>query len=493
MRRTPRTRTNLATQTAAPFSRCLLCLCLVVFLAVGYACGGRNPKAMESAPAGHILVGYVWGFDDIGGIAITPGLLNLLNEHFPDYQITTFGGSAEARSFILDLFPDCTAFEDRFRGTAYREALSEARKHFRGRLPPLDESVADYALGPFTDDLVAALRRSSPEFMEAVERSDLLILPSGMMLNYGKSTLAGTDFWGETVRLSLPLMVARKLGVPYGLYGQSFTAFEGPGAVRFFKTLLEDARFVTCRDGDSLNYIRSLGIEPPGLMFVPDSTFSFGRRDDAWAERFLAENGLETHEFLVVIPRTWPRNSRITELIGKKRSEMHTRKLRRIIADWVHRTGMKVLIAPETRGQEVNSRHQIYEPLPPDVKSRCVNLDEFWISDQAAAVFRRARMLLTMEQHSFLLAIPEATPTVVAISAESGRKRWMLRDFGLPECLFDIDADPVAEIEKALYHIHENYEAERRRLETGVIPRMRAIERRQMELIAEALQAGRRR
>ena len=437
------------------------------------------------------MVGYVWGFSDIGGIAITPGLLNLLEQHFPAYSITTFGGAPEARSYILDRFPDCRTFDDRLRGKALRDALARAKEHFGGELPALDDEVADYALDVFTGDLIESLRRDSPEFIKILEKADLLIVPSGMMLNYGESTLAGTDFWGNTLPLSLPLLVARKLEVPYGLYGQSFTAFEGKAAVRFFKTLLEDAQFVTCRDGDSLNYLRSLGIKARGLMFVPDSTFSFGKRDDEWAGRFLAENNLKPREFLVVIPRTWPRNSRITELIGEERSKMHARKLRRIIQHWVRKTGRKVLIAPETKGQEVNSREQIYDPLPEAIKSQCVNLDEFWLSEKATAVFRQARLLLTMEQHSFLLAIPESTPTVVAISAESGRKRWMLRDFGLGEYLFDIDTDPVSKIEQALFHINDHYETESARLQNEVIPRLRAIEERQMKLIGKALQVSR--
>lgn len=457
------------------------------------------------------MVGYVWGFGDLGGIAIVPGLLNLLYDHFPEHQMTTIGGTVDARSHIQEKFPDCEVLDDDlFRGKAYEEALARARKDFGGELPPISMETVDYALDTLTDYVIDAMERNNPDFIEALKESKLLIYPSGMMLNYGEITLSGTDFWGDFINFSLLIMVARKLGVPYGIYAQSFMAFEGPPAVYFIKTLMEDAAFVTCRDSSSVDYIKNMGINgpfcrplpyhappnydgqvinAPHLQFVPDSTVSYGFRDDEWGEDFMARKGLTSDEFLVVLPRTWPRPSTLTQFIGQERSRRHEHRLRSIIKDWVEKTGMKVLIAVEVKEQMPHHKTRVYDPLPDDIKSHCEVLDEWWLSEQAASVFKHARILTIMDFHSFYLAIPEGTPTVALMTRESGRKIWSCRDFKLPEYMFDIDVTPTATILDQLYYIHNHYETETARIENEVIPHIRAIEEKQMEIIGDILEA----
>ncbi len=439
-----------------------------------------------------IMFGYLWSFHDIGGIAITTGLLNLLYKHFPGYRMTSVGGVSEAQAYLLEKFPACEAYGDKiFKGKAYHDALAQAKNDFDGKLPALSQETMDYALNTFTQNFIDSLQRNNPEFLQALTESKLLIYPSGMMLNYGELTLSGMDFWGDTLPYSLLLLAARKLGVPYGLYGQSFTAFEGLHAVYFFKTLLEDAAFVSCRDGDTVDYVKSLGIHPRGLKFVPDSTVSFGLRDDRWGEAFMARHGLKPKEFMVVIPRTWPRESIITQFIGEERSKRHVHRLRTIITHWVRKTGMKVLIAVEVKPQMPYHRTVLFDSLPEEIKPHCVVLDKFWLPEQATSIFHNARILVNMDFHSFFLAIPEGTPTVALMTRESGRKIWAFRDFLLPEYMFDIDTTATSTIEDAIDYIDEHYEQESDRIQNKVIPHLRAIEEEQMKEIAAVLERER--
>jgi polysaccharide pyruvyl transferase WcaK-like protein len=313
-----------------------------------------------------------------------------------------------------------------------------------------------------------------------------------MILVYGDGTLARTDFWGYTVRRSVPLLAAWKLGVPYGIYAHSFDSFgaaDGPGQP-YFRRLLEDARFVFCRDGSSVEYVRELGIDAPHLMFVPDSTVSMDRRDDGWAEGFMNRHGLESREFLVVIPRTWRGGGMISPSIGRERSLSHMEKLRQIIRHWVQRTGMKVVIAAEVGRDLPNAREFVYDRLPDDLRTKCVCLDDHWITEEAIALYRHARIVLTMEMHSFLMAIPQGTPAVVATFKESGRKIRMVEDFKLPDWLFDIDQVSAEELGQAIGHIHDDYPQQSDPLEADVIPHLRRLEQRAVEIIGESLAAG---
>ena len=435
-----------------------------------------------------IMIGFIWTIKDIGGAAIGTGLLNQLYKYFPGYKMSTFGGETELQKYTREKFPECDTYDVKVLSDSFQEALEKVKNDFGGTLPKIKMEHLDYAFNTFPEYYIAALKKNNPEFLKAVSSTGLLIYTSGMMINYGELTLAGMGFWGRTMAYSMPLLVARKLGVKYGIYAQSFTAFEDPPAVAFAKDLLEGAAFVSCRDGDSVNYIKSLGINPPGIKFVPDSTVSFGLRDDKWGASFMKKKKLKPKEFLVIIPRTWPRPSIITQFIGEERSKRHVNRLLTITENWVKKTGMKVLIAAEVKVQLPNNKPAVYDLLPDDIKPHCELLEEFWLPEQATSIYHNARIIVHMDFHSFYLAIPEGTPCVAPMTRESGRKIWSYRDFKLGEYMFDIDTTATSTIENAIYYIHNNYDQESERIKNIVIPHLRAIENTQMNEIVSILQ-----
>ena len=216
-------------------------------------------------------------------------------------------------------------------------------------------------------------------------------------------------------------------------------------------------------------------------MFVPDSTFSFGRGDYEWAELFMSAHDLKSKHFIVVIPRT------ICKLVDEETSKSHMKKLREVIERWVRKTGKKVVIAAEVRNDLPPARELVYDRLSNDAKRHCVMMQEYWTAEQASGLYRHARILISMELHSPLLALPEGTPVIVPTFKESGRKIWMLRDFKLGEYMFDIDSASTEEIEESLYQIHENYEDISNRIQAEVIPYLRKQEDRGMDVIGGIL------
>ncbi len=476
--------------------------CAGAIAAPGGPIAADSPAPSDSAAdasAGNkrIMIAYVWSLDgsagNIGDYSIAPGLLNLLQRHFPAYRMTAVEQRPPksdrdiAIRNALQGFPDCDVIDNAFAGKAYRAALAGLESRSGGRLPSLADGNVDLVFDRFAADVADELKRSNPRAVELLQETALLIYNSGMILVYGEGTLARDDFWGYTVRRSMPLLVAWKLGVPYGIYAHSFDSFGGPPGLPYFQRLLEDARFVFCRDGSSVRYVRELGIDAPHLMFVPDSTLSFAGRDDPWAREFMARHGLEAKRFLVVIPRTWRGGGVISSAIGEQRSRMHLDKLRQIVRNWVQRTGMKVVIAAEVARDLPNARQFVYDPLPEETRKACVTLPSHWSTEQAASLYREARLLLTMEMHSFLMATAVGTPAVVATFQQSGRKISMVEDFQLGDWLLDVDAASTARIEQAVYAIHDNYPEQSARLERDVLPHLRRLERRAMEIIGGAL------
>ena len=97
--------------------------------------------------------------------------------------------------------------------------------------------------------------------------------------------------------------MAREAGKPYGIYCQSFERFQWPSDV-MFRPLLSDAAFVFVRDGNSLEYLKSLGIAPPIMEYGPDATFAFDLRDEAAADEFMRHHKLRARKFITLTIRT---------------------------------------------------------------------------------------------------------------------------------------------------------------------------------------------
>ncbi len=398
----------------------------------GASLGATADEATAAKCPGKIIVAFSWSFKNIGDIAITPGIFRLLREHVPGAQITLVCNSSLEK---------------------YREYLS---KRF-----------------PDVQTVYTPFRSSKPapkEFRQAFDEADLLLYNSGTTLSYGR----WERNWDRTMPLAMPLFMARVANKPYGIYCQSFEKFAPPSDLLFPK-LLSDAEFVFCRDTNSLEYLKSLGVRPPVLEYGPDSTFAFNLRDEPFADRFLAEHRLEPRKFITLTIR-----SSAQGFIDEGREQVHAEKLRKLVTEYVRKTGENVLICPEVDREIEPARRLIFEPLPDDVKTHVRIKDTFWLPEEAFSVYGRARAVVSMEMHSVIMALAAETPILHPTFVEAGRKRWMLRDLGLAKWLFDIDNVPAESITEAALAIQHDFPA----ATTSVESAMKIVRKRQVETMA---------
>ncbi|AQQ69906.1 polysaccharide pyruvyl transferase CsaB [Limihaloglobus sulfuriphilus] len=443
----------------------------------------------------NIMIGYLWGSTNIGDAAIAPGLLELLGKNLPKYST-----SALCYSFkdpqkddklawqINRLYPDCNVINGDAFKAAHAFALERLKAGHGGILPEKERLDTDYIFDTFAADCIDYIRENDSDVYREFSRTDLFIYNSGCVLAYGPGTLGGTDFWDYCLYRSLPLLLARKLGVPYGIYSHTFDDFIGEPGYTYFKNLLEDAEFVFCRDSDSLRYLLSAGIRAKNLSFVPDSTFSSPWKDPEWAVDFMNENSLEDNEFMAVVIFTrQPTSNSGRPIVSQQRVDEHMRKVREIIRHWVKTTGMKVVLCPEVLREMQPAKELIYDKLDPETKSKTVRMDTFWTHDQAKSLFASARLVVSMELHSLLLALPESTPVIHIPFKEAGRKSFFIADAGLGEYLLDIDGAGLDAMLDKVSYINGNYETERQRIKNTIIPYCREREKAAFEIIKNIL------
>lgn len=368
----------LRATVAAIGSRALLC---------------RPSRGAERRP--RILLRSSWQTVNIGDIAHTPGVLALLERHFPEAEVRLWPSRVDhgVDAMLLQRFPNLTIVQGQ---AALKAALSEC---------------------------------------------DFLLHGSGASL------VAERD----VVRWST------ETGKPYGVYGitlplTSSTATQATPTAVFQKTIdvLSEARFVFFRDSLSLQLAKDRGCRCPIMEFGPDGAFGTDLRDDAAAQKFLRQHELKEGEFLCCIPRLrytpyWLIPEKNTPRDETKHARNEAMKEhdhaphRQAIIDVVRQTGMKVLICPEDRTQMAVGKEQLYDRLPADVQQRTVWRPDYWLTGEALSTYVRSAGLFGNEMHSPIMCIGNGVPAIVCRWAEQTTKGFMWRDIGLGEWLFDFD------------------------------------------------------
>lgn len=334
-----------------------------------------------------ILLRSSWQTINIGDIGHTPGVLSLLEKHFPDVEVRLWAGNV---------------------GDGVREMLLR-------RFPKLQ----------------IILGTDKQALKSAFEECDFLLHGSGPYLVAANDV----DRW------------MKETGKPFGIYG--ITLPEEHATEEVIR-ILNQARFVYFRDTVSMQLARDKGVHAPVMDFGPDGAFAVDLRNDAAAIQFLQEKGLEEGRFLCIIPKyrktpNWKipgKNTPFNAEINTRNELMKEHDLkpyREAIIAVVRQTSLKVLICPEDVTQVALGKEMLYDPLPDDVKRSVVWRDHFWLTDEAISTYIRSAGLFGLEQHSPIMCIGNGIPALVGRFEEQTSKGFMWRDIGLAEWLFDSD------------------------------------------------------
>jgi polysaccharide pyruvyl transferase WcaK-like protein len=374
-----------------------------------------------------ILLRGSWQTENIGDIAHTPGILRLFEQHLPEAVITLWPGqlNRNVEPLLRRRFPKLRIVRD----GAWRNPNARA------------------------DD---------PTLEQAMREADLMVHGSGSGLG------AQADLWRWH----------EQTGKPYGIYGTSpgtrfATDDPRPDFSPALRRTLEGAAFVFTRETRSLAAMREAGIRCAISGFAPDSTFALDLRNDAAASALMGKLGLEPDKFICAIPRSritpyWetrempPDEVAFKKAVNEKYAEADHAKLREAITQWVRKTGNKVLLCPEMVYELQLLKPLLFDPLPGDVKPKVVMMDRYWLTDEAASVYRHARAVISFECHSPIMALVNGRPAFYLRQPHDTWKGQMYRDIGLKQWIFEIEETTGEAIARALLDVHRNYTAAQR-------------------------------
>lgn len=261
---------------------------------------------------------------------------------------------------------------------------------------------------------------------------------------------------------------ARQAGKPYGFAGVTLSDEE----LKNYRQLLAGAEFVFTRDTDSLRALQQADIRGPKIAFGPDATFALDLRDEAAADKLLAEHEFVPGEFLCAVPRLrwtpyWEIKPKTTapnparSAVNEAFAERDHAKMREAIVAWVTKFKRKVLLVPEMTYAVSRLRPLLYDPLPKEVQANVAVLDRYWLTAEAASVYARAAAVLSFEMHSPIMAVAAGTPAVLLRQPTDTRKGQMWRDVGLDQWIFEIDDATGEQIAERVVEIGRDLPAAR--------------------------------
>ncbi len=376
-----------------------------------------------------ILVVSGWQDVNIGDIAHTPGLLNVLQTFLPETKIILWKKS---------------------KGKEVGELL---QKNF----PNVEIIYGNIDKDKNVDN---------PEILAAVEKADIMVHGSGPLL-VGADHLA---FW------------IKNTDKPFGVFG---TTLQSPS--EYHQSILKKASFIYTRETRSIEHLKKVGIEGDHIKFAPDATFFMNIKNDEKGNQFMSGAGLEDGKFICVIPRLRytpyhqfnPNNNgwsdekiKEVETVNALKKEEDHAKLRQAMIAYVKETGNKVLVCPEMTYQVDIMDELLIDPLPEEVKPFVMKRG-YWFPDEAASVYSKALAVLSFECHSPIIAAVNDTPFFYLRQPEDTIKGQMYYDLGFNDWVFEIEDTTGEQVTNSLRYVWSNYEQSQNQLKN----KMENIER----------------
>lgn len=351
-------------------------------LVAGSLAGIGSAAGRDRKPP-RILLRSSWQTVNIGDIGHTPGVIALLEKHFPEAQVT--------------LWPSSVA--------------DGVEPMLRRRFPKL------------------SIVKTSQEISEAIKTHDFLLHGSGPSLvaekdvarwrketdkPYGVFGITVTNLKDATVEIlthakfvyfrdSVSLKHAIERGV------KSPVMEFGPDGA--FAVDLKD-------DGQAESFLKAHGLQPekflvciPRLRFTPYWKIKNQPFD---AKKHDRNEALKEHDM---------------------------KPLRDAIEAVVKQTEMHVLLAPEDRSQMAVGKEMLFDRLTDQAKKRVVWRENYWLTDEAISTYRQSAGLFGLEMHSPIMAVGNGIPAIVCRFAEQTSKGYMWRDIGLGNWLLNFDQE----------------------------------------------------
>jgi colanic acid/amylovoran biosynthesis protein len=363
------------------------------------------------------------------------------------------------------------AFADRIRVASYmyyprQEDLDFGFRHVRAAHPDVEFvqtslPAAARTVGKFESlrlSIRGALKLLAPKlfpdlgFEKAIRESRVVVSNGGLYFGFAQTGLLFTIF--HLYAFSYPLLLAKRCGIPYVLYAQSFGPFRDLLSRWWMKRLVAGSAGAWARESFSRETLLQIGAPAQKLDVVADAAFGL-KLNKAIAPALLQRFDLQPGGYVAISVRGLDasghsqdaesryRNS-TGELIGWLANE---RKLKPVLV--AHTVGPL-----EDEDDRVTCR-AILSALPPELAKKVLYIEADLSPEELACLYGSARFTLATRFHAVVLSICGGGPAI-AIPYFGLKTQGSLRDLGLSDLLLEV-SDLTFETlkEKCLYCLNQ--------------------------------------
>ena len=393
----------------------------------------------------HFLLRSSWQTVNIGDIGHTFGFLEIFRKYAPDITITLWPLNIDG---------------------GVREKLTSSYPEVR---------LAEGTLNEQGEPDSEALRCAFAECDIYVHGSAPSLIVAHDLAMWNEKTGKPSVLFGITMDPTGPMQTGNWEGGTLEQLSQQIESMPHHNLNDLQTSVFQSANLIYCRDTLTKRFLEKFGLHSGHVAFGADATFGFAPAAPDAANDFLREHGLIENEYLCVVPRLrytpyhrmhdWVPEDAATKAKDavNDRTEAHDMGLLvELVVRWVRETGKKVLLCPEMTYEVPLAKTAIYDLLPEDVRAKTVWLDRYWLPDEALAVYAAAHSIVSIENHSPILALISGTPIIYLRQPTDTIKGQMWRDLGMADWFFEIGETSVNDLWQPIEGWLKDYPGARR-------------------------------
>jgi colanic acid/amylovoran biosynthesis protein len=359
------------------------------------------------------------------------------------------------------------SFADRIRVASYmyypkQEDLDFGFRHVRAAHPDVDfvqtslpaaartvgklESLRLSIRGVFK--LLAPNLISNLRFEQALLESRVVVSNGGLYFGFAQTGLLFTLF--HLYAFSYPLLLAKRCGIPYVLYAQSFGPFRDPLSRWWMKHLVAGSAGAWARESFSRDTLLQIGAPADKLDVVADAAFGL-KLNKAITPALLQRFDLQLCDYVAISVRGLNASGHSSDAESRYRNSIAG-----LIRWLVHERNLKPVLVAHTIGplEDEDDRvtcRAILSSLSPELAKQVLYIEADLGPAELACLYGASKFTLATRFHAVVLAICGGGPAI-AIPYFGLKTQGSLRDLGLNDLLLEVSDLTLETLkEKCLY------------------------------------------
>ena len=285
----------------------------------------------------------------------------------------------------------------------------------------------------------------SDKSLDNAVRSAMAVVSNGG-LYFGFRPTSTFNMLYHLFAFSYPMLLAKRLGVPYVLFSQSFGPFPSRLCRVWMRALVNCSDGTWCRESLSADALWRLGGDNSRLKVIPDAAFGITSQNNIDLNR-IPLAGLRSGEYVALSLR-----SLVPAGFSVKTEQAYLRAFGELIEWIVTNNKMTVVLVAHTLGpvEDEDDRittRAVHDALSPGVAVQVVLCELDLSPQQLCTLYGNAALVVATRFHAVVLSLCGGTP-VIAIPYFGMKTQGALRDMGLSSSILEvgeIDANVLRE------------------------------------------------